>query len=180
MLTLAQVHKKKIELAAIHLSDQFLCVRCYRCSRNQWNIRGPCSSWRQRSSRIATLGWLFSSHCHAHLYASQMVNPMLQNYASVVCAEKASTEVVAFFIKNGILMHKWHPVKPTGTEWNEALQIKVPSQYHQILSRAHERQWSGHLEIKKTHQLILGHFYWPGLKGDVAQYCCSFHIYQKA
>ena len=35
---------------------------------------------------------------------------------------------------------------------------------------------SGHLDLKKTYHTILTHFYWPGLRTDVSNYCRSCHI----
>lgn len=47
-----------------------------------------------------------------------------------------------------------------------------------MLSIAHESNWSGHLGINKTYQMILKHFFWPGLKSDVAKFCQSCHVCQ--
>ena len=45
----------------------------------------------------------------------------------------------------------------------------------QILSIAHESPTSGHLGINKTYHKIINHFYWPGLKSDVSEYCKTYH-----
>ena len=37
---------------------------------------------------------------------------------------------------------------------------------------------SGHLGVKKTYHKILNHFYWPGLKAGVSNYCRSCHTCQ--
>ena len=37
---------------------------------------------------------------------------------------------------------------------------------------------SGHLGVNKTDHKILHHFYWPGLKPDVSNYCRSCHTCQ--
>ena len=37
---------------------------------------------------------------------------------------------------------------------------------------------SGHVGVKKTYHKILNHFYWPGLKADVSNYCRSCHTCQ--
>ena len=36
---------------------------------------------------------------------------------------------------------------------------------------AHDHSWSGHLGVTKTYDTVHRHFFWPGLKGDVAQFC---------
>lgn len=50
----------------------------------------------------------------------------------------------------------------------------VPSECRQdILKLAHEHSWSSHLGVTKTYDRVLQHFFWPGLKGDVARFCRS-------
>lgn len=48
----------------------------------------------------------------------------------------------------------------------------------QVLSLAHDNNWSGHLGITKTFDRVLRHFFWPGLKSDVARYCKTCHVCQ--
>jgi len=48
----------------------------------------------------------------------------------------------------------------------------------EVLELAHALPMAGHLGINKTYQKILNHFYWPGLKKDVTQYCKSCHVCQ--
>ena len=87
---------------------------------------------------------------------------------------------ICFYIKNGILMRKWRsPEIPADDEWAVYHQIVVPKIYRsEILSVAHENPMSGHLGVNKTYHKILNHFYWPGLKTDVSNYCRSCHICQ--
>ena len=94
----------------------------------------------------------------------------------VDCAE----EPVCYFVRNGILMRKWRPLTaPANEEWKVHYQIVVPSLYRtEILSMAHDTPLSGHLGINKTYQKVLSHFYWPGLKKDVVQYCKTCHTCQ--
>lgn len=47
-----------------------------------------------------------------------------------------------------------------------------------MLSLAHDHELSGHLGITKTYNRILRHFFWPGLKSDVAAFCRSCHTCQ--
>ena len=100
--------------------------------------------------------------------------------------EKAVSETdlaqdpICCYIKNGILMRKWRsPEVPADDEWAVNHQIVVPKIYRsEILSLAHETPMSGHLGVNKTYHKILNHFYWPGLKTDVSNYCRSCHTCQ--
>ena len=85
--------------------------------------------------------------------------------------------LICFYIKNGILLRKWRsPEISADDEWAVNHQIVVPNIYRsEILSLAHETPMSGHLGINKTYHKILNHFYWPGLKTDVLNYCRSCH-----
>ena len=57
-------------------------------------------------------------------------------------------------------------------DWGFVHQIVVPSDFRKhVLVLAHDHPWSGHLGITKTYDRILKHFFWPGLKADVASYC---------
>ena len=87
---------------------------------------------------------------------------------------------VCFYVKNGILMRKWRPPDVSAEdEWTVNHQIVVPRVYRpEILNLAHETPMSGHLGINKTYHKILNHFYWPGLKSDVSQFCKSCHTCQ--
>ena len=85
-----------------------------------------------------------------------------------------------FYVKNGILMRKWRPPDVSAEdEWTVNHQIVVPRVYHpEILNLAHETPMSSHLGVNKTYHKILNHFYWPGLKSDVSQFCKSCHTCQ--
>ena len=64
-------------------------------------------------------------------------------------------------------------------EWTVNHQIVVPRVYRpEILNLAHETPMSGHLGVNKTYYKILNHFYWPGLKSDVSQFCKSCNTCQ--
>ncbi len=54
----------------------------------------------------------------------------------------------------------------------------VPSKYRSVLFLAHEHLLSGHLGVTKTYHRILQHFFWPGLKRDVAKFCHTCHTCQ--
>ena len=87
---------------------------------------------------------------------------------------------VCFYVKNGILMRKWRPPDVSAEdEWTVNHQIVVPRVYRpEILNLAHETPLSGHLGVNKTYHKILNHFYWPGLKSDVSEFCKSCHTCQ--
>ena len=87
---------------------------------------------------------------------------------------------VCFYVKNGILMRKWRPPDVSAEdEWTVDHQIVVPRVYRpEMLNLAHDTPMSGHLGINKTYHKILNHFYWPGLKSDVSQFCKSCHTCQ--
>ncbi|XP_047500268.1 uncharacterized protein LOC125046527 [Penaeus chinensis] len=82
-----------------------------------------------------------------------------------------------YYKKGGVLMRKWRPRHVgAGDEWQVIHQIVVPTPYRsQILSLAHDSPLSGHMGIIKTCRKIMNHFYWPGLRRDVANYCKSCH-----
>ncbi|KAI5086472.1 hypothetical protein C0J45_23996, partial [Silurus meridionalis] len=55
-------------------------------------------------------------------------------------------------------------------------QIVVPSPYRQhVLFLAHDHPLAGHLGVTKTYNRVLKHFFWRGLKKDVASYCRACH-----
>ena len=46
------------------------------------------------------------------------------------------------------------------------------------MSLAHETPLAGHLGVTKTCDRILAHFFWPGLRSDVAEFCKTCHSCQ--
>ena len=105
------------------------------------------------------------------------ISPLFQK---AVSETGLAQDPICFYIKNGILMRKWRsPEVPADDERAVYHQIVVPKIYRsEILSLAHETPMSGHLGVNKTYHKILNHFYWPGLKPDVSNYCCSCHTCQ--
>ena len=79
-------------------------------------------------------------------------------------------------------MRKWCPPNvPADEEWHIVHQIVVPWNCRkEILNLAHGSALGGHLGVNKTYCKILTHFYWPGLKKDVVQFCRSCHVCQMA
>lgn len=77
---------------------------------------------------------------------------------------------VAYFLDDGVLMRKWSPEKKQ--DWSSVFQVVVPKDYREyILHVAHDHELSGHLGVKKTNCYRLKHFFWPGMKASVTQYC---------
>ena len=105
------------------------------------------------------------------------ISPLFQK---AVSETDLTQDPICFYIKNGILMRKWRsPEVSVDDEWAVNHQIVVPKIYRsEILSLAHETPMSGHLGVNKTYHKILNHFYWPGLKTDISNYCRSCHSCQ--
>ena len=75
---------------------------------------------------------------------------------------------------------KWTPRDPQQKDFG-VVQVVVPKQCRlPILRLAHGIPLSGHLGIKKTKDRIMQNFYWPGIFSDVAEYCRSCPVCQKA
>ncbi len=99
-------------------------------------------------------------------------------FDSVVSLEKAKVQETAYLVDAGVLMRKWTAHK-TGEDWDTVWQVVVPSPLRQqVLSLAHNPAWSGHLGVTKTYNRVLRHFFWPGLKSDIVQYCKTCHVCQ--
>ena len=90
---------------------------------------------------------------------------------------------VCYFVNsNNVLMRKWWPPNvPASQEWRVVYQIVVPPSYRRdVLVLAHGTPLAGHLGVEKTYHKVLGHFYWPGLHGDVKRFCKTCHVCQLA
>ena len=92
----------------------------------------------------------------------------------------AADDPICYFMKNGMLMRKWRPsTAPANEEWLVRHQIVIPKTYRsEVLSLAHETPLSGRLGINKTYQKIITHFYWPGIRKDVVEFCKTCHTCQ--
>ena len=105
------------------------------------------------------------------------ISPLFQK---AISETDLAQDPICVYIKNGVLMRKWRSLEvPADDEWAVNHQIVVPKLYRSdISSLAHETPMSGHLGVNKTYHKILNHFYWPGLKADVSNYCRSCHTCQ--
>ncbi|KYO47812.1 hypothetical protein Y1Q_0019865 [Alligator mississippiensis] len=82
-----------------------------------------------------------------------------------------------FEVKNGLL-YRIERGKPGG---KEVVQLLVPQRYQwAVLKVAHELRMGGHLGRDKSEARIRAMFFWPGLLREVARYCTSCPMCQKA
>ena len=91
--------------------------------------------------------------------------------------DELNKEPVGYFLKNDILMRKWRPSDvPADEDWSVRYQVVVPKAYRsEILHLAHEIPMGGHLGITKTFDTITRHFYWPGIRKDISEFCRTCH-----
>jgi hypothetical protein len=110
------------------------------------------------------------------LIANQKVdNRLAKCFSSVVSVKEVKKKNVAYFIYGNLLMRKWTSHVEVDGDWNALYQLVIPTAFRQNgLSLTH--QWSSHLGITMTDDRILQHFFWPGLKQDVAQFCLTCQI----
>ena len=100
-------------------------------------------------------------------------------FSSVVSAEDINKTNTAYFLDCGLLMRRWTSHGDAGGDWSAVYQIVVPTAFRQtVLSLSHDHPWPGHLGVTKTHDRVLWHFFWPGLKRDVALYGRTCHACQ--
>ena len=77
------------------------------------------------------------------------ISPLFQK---AVSETDLAQDPICFYIKNGILMRKWHSFEiAADDEWAVNHQIVIPKIFRSIiLSLAHETPMSGHLGVNKT------------------------------
>lgn len=104
---------------------------------------------------------------------------LINTFKAVVSVDVVKDRKFAYFIDKDLLMRKWCSHVDENLDWNVVYQIVVPYSYRQhVLFLAHDHQLAGHLGVTKTYNRILSHFFWPGLKKDVVQYCRTCHTCQ--
>ena len=76
------------------------------------------------------------------LIAAQNEDVTLANcFAAALAPEKGKNTDVAYFVENDLLMRRWKPRADFENEWNNVVQIVVPTQFRQsVLSLAHEKK----------------------------------------
>ena len=121
------------------------------------------------------------SMAREQLVCEQGMDPELSLFfESTVSAEEIVSVPLGYFIKDKVLMCKWRPLSTLPEDvWSVVMQVVVPLKYRRdILRLAHDHQLASHLVVNKTYDRVLRHFFWPGLKKDVVQYCKSCHVCQ--
>ena len=117
----------------------------------------------------------------SEMIAEQQKDPEISKlFSMAVDYDEVSQNPVCYYEKHGVLMRKWRPPDVNSDEdWAIRHQIVVPKSYRsEILKLAHENVLSGHLGINKTYQKVSVHFYWPGIRKDVVEFCRSCHTCQ--
>lgn len=97
----------------------------------------------------------------AQLCQAQRADPTLAGcFEKVEDNGKASGKRVNYYIDDGLLMRRWSLSVAADEEWCAVHQIVAPVGYRRhVLAMAHDSDWSGHLEVSKTYQLVLKHFF---------------------
>ena len=87
---------------------------------------------------------------------------------------------VGYLIKDNILMRQWSPTECDNSEKGKTVyQIVLPTVHRrEVLELAHGLPMFSHLGVGKTQNRVLQHFFWPGLKRDVAKWCKECHACQ--
>ncbi|XP_046719164.1 uncharacterized protein K02A2.6-like [Silurus meridionalis] len=137
-----------------------------------------------KSSKVAVsdVGLSKLSISREEIIASQKKDKSLVlNFNSVVSSDVIKDQKVAYVIDNGMLMRKWSSKTDMDLDWNTVYQIVVPSPYRQhVLFLAYDHPLAGHLGVTMMYKRVLKHFFWRGLKKDVASYCRACHDCQLA
>ncbi|XP_076038313.1 uncharacterized protein LOC143023610 [Oratosquilla oratoria] len=109
----------------------------------------------------------------------QSVDPDLRElYERVESGSELSEE---YYLDKGVLFRRWvESTCPTDDAvWSERRQVMLPKVYRkEVLRLGHDSPLSGHLGVRKTLDRIWQHFYWPGIRRDVAQHCRTCHTCQ--
>ncbi|XP_076049696.1 uncharacterized protein LOC143030434 [Oratosquilla oratoria] len=109
----------------------------------------------------------------------QRVDPDLRDlYERVESGSELSEE---YYLESGVLFRKWvDSTCPTDDAvWSERRQIMLPKVYkEEVMQMGHDSPFAGHMGVRKTLDRIWQHFYWPGIRKDVTQYCRSCHTCQ--
>lgn len=113
-----------------------------------------------------------------HLLRAQNKDSTLSSLFARAVEEQDLDTPICFHLTFNVLMRRFRPVQAFAyEEWNVRHQIVVPYCYRKlVLSLAHDCM-GGHLGIRKTYHKIM-HFFWPGLRKDVSEYCRTCHICQ--
>ena len=115
------------------------------------------------------------------LKQAQATDPNLDNIrgrvesGSITVSRGLNRGETKFVRKKGLLYRQF-------TKGNKVtLQLVIPGVFREkVLRLAHETLLTEHLGIKKTLDRVVSEFFWPGVCGDVARFCKSCDICQRA
>ena len=101
-------------------------------------------------------------------------------YDNLVSIEEMKNHDICYYVKDGVLMRKYRPPDArVDEEWRVIHQIILPQRYrHETISVAHDIPLAGHMGVNKTNERILSHFFWPGIRRSVAEFCKTCHACQ--
>ena len=112
----------------------------------------------------------------SQLVEEQERDPKLDKVRSVMLSKNRNTGDSYFANEDGMLYRIFNL-----RNGEQVRQIVVPKKWrNKLLSMAHDIPSAGHLGNRKTRQRLMQHFFWPGIFGDVAQYCRSCPQCQKS
>ena len=116
----------------------------------------------------------------ALIEAQQVDEELLKLRQTALTVNESESVPECYYVKSEVLMRKWRPPdRPADEDWAVVHQIVVPPPYRsEILRLAHEVPMAGHLGVRKTLSKIMAHFFWPGIRSDVAAFCRSCHTCQ--
>ena len=101
--------------------------------------------------------------------AEQQKDPTLEVYRKRVMDKIPEGEKKFISMERGMLYRNFR----SSTE-DIMKQLVVPTKIRrQILSLGHDIPMAGHLEMKKTRDRTMRHFFWSGMFDDTKKYCCS-------
>ena len=161
-------HDKRDELESSYdLSDTFLTQLFESSSAKTRNMKNDATDTKGLST--------------SNLINEQKNDPEIAILIQQAFDEREiADQAMGYFIKNDILMRKWRPPDVNvDDEWAVRYQIVIPKPYREeVLSLAHETPLSGHLGINKTYEKTIRHFYWPGVRKSVVEFCKTCHTCQ--
>ena len=118
----------------------------------------------------------------AVLPEEQRDDPTLNGCFSMLEGSAKCPANVEFFLQNGVLVRRWTSLTSTNAhlKGDSVRQVVLPKKYRcVVLETAHSLPMAGHLGIRSTYEKVLRHFFWPGMRGDVARFCKSCLVCQQ-
>ena len=111
----------------------------------------------------------------------QREDPTLAHVRDSAQQDGGEDDRVLFFYRDGILYRQWRPQGTKKGDVRTHEQLILPQQCRSLVLRiAHDVPMAGHLGITKTKDRILQRYYWPGIFGEVAEYCPTCEVCQRS